>query len=172
MNFVKSMSVGQIVYVLSNKAQAVLPALVVEEHRTRHMSGEEVRWTIQYGPPGQQKTVDSNKLNGELYASLSEVEEAMQARFQEFIASLIGKASSLEQKWYPDLHRQVTASVFEADKLDPESLLEEIDNQPPGALMSVSQNAPVQHMTTQGLQSARDRLKQQMLDEEVEEAHL
>lgn len=165
----KALNVGQVVFVLSNKAQAVLPALVIQEHRTKHLKGEEVTWTIQYGPPGKQKTVESHRIDGELYSTLDEVQKVMNSRFEEFVADLVGKAAQLEQKWYP--RSQVAAQTANSDRLDPEAMMLEVADEQPQVRTSPT---PMRENFSQFSQSRsaeeeRERLKRMMVEDEEEE---
>lgn len=126
----KKLNVGQVVYILSNKAEAVLPALVVKEHKTTHLDGEEINWTVQYGPPTKQKTIESHKIDGELFGTLDEVREVMNLRFREFVESLVDNASILQNKWYPRSPNSPTSSNHSSsggDKLDPGAMIQEME---------------------------------------------
>jgi len=126
----KKLNVGQVVYILSNKAQAVLPALVIKEHRTIHLDAEEVTWTVQYGPPGKQRVIESHKVDGELFGTLEEVRDVMNLRFQEFVQSLIENAASLQNKWYPKTP-SARSQNSTTDRLDPEAMIQEIEGTSP-----------------------------------------
>lgn len=163
----KVLNVGQVVYVLSNKAQAILPALVVQEHRTKHLKGEDVTWTIQYGPPGRQKTVESHKIDGELYSSLNEVQQVMNSNFEKYVAELVEKASAMEQKWYPR-HQLQAGLTNPDDRLDPETMMQEVE-ETYHTTQAPTQFQPTQFQSTpRSAVDARERLKQIMTDDAVD----
>ncbi len=132
----KKLNVGKVVYILSSKAQAVLPALVIKEHRTTHLHGEEVTWTIQYGPPAKQKIIESHKIDGELFGTLEEVRDVMNAQFHDFVESLVDNAFNLQNKWYPQTKQP--QSVSQTEKIDPEDLLKEMEEPSPVSRPQVS----------------------------------
>ena len=51
-------NIGQIIYVLSNKTQTVLPGIVQEEIHYRSLNGENVSYKIAIGPQNKQRIVD------------------------------------------------------------------------------------------------------------------
>lgn len=133
----KKLNVGQVVYILSNKAEAVLPALVVKEHRTTHLHGEEVNWTVSYGPPGKEKTIDSSKIDGELFGTLDEVRDVMSSRFMDYVENLVNNAANLQGKWYP---KSDVPAQTSGDRLDPGAMIQEMEESLPRAPMKVTQN--------------------------------
>lgn len=50
-----TLKIGQIIYVLSNKAQRIIPAIVVEEMTVKKLEGNEVSWKVSVGPTGKEK---------------------------------------------------------------------------------------------------------------------
>ena len=162
----KKLNVGQVVYILSNKAQAVLPALVIKEHRTIHLDAEEVTWTVQYGPPSKQRVIESHKVDGELFGTLEEVRDVMNKRFQDYVENLVENASNLQNKWYPRNASPRPGSSASPDKMDPEMMIQEIEGHNP--------QPPVSHMPSRGPVPQRrifdrEELKQALQADDFEE---
>lgn len=99
-SFVKKFSIGQIVYILYNKNQTILPALVVEEVTKQTLNGTEVSWKFAVGESKQQKIVDLTQINGDVYSSLNEIKQLLTERLNKYIDSIIKSAKDNEHIWY------------------------------------------------------------------------
>ena len=86
MNF----SIGQVIYVLSDKSQTVLPGIVQEEIHHRSLDGEKVSYRIVFGPPNKQRVVDLSTVDGEVYGTLDEVRNVLISRLTAFVDELCG----------------------------------------------------------------------------------
>ena len=73
MNF----SVGQLVYLLTRKDPKVYPALVCEEIKKKSLSGESTSYMIRL-PTDEAKEVELDKLDAEVFTSISEAREKIQ----------------------------------------------------------------------------------------------
>lgn len=132
-----SFRIGEIVYVLSNKTQAIVPALVVEETTINTLKGKKVSWKVAIGPQGpKQKVIESSQLNGDMFPSLKAVEEFLKSRLTKFIDKVVGDAKKNEDSWYGHLKKDEAPSKStpppvppEADEgIDPESLIGDFVN--------------------------------------------
>lgn len=119
-----SLKIGQIIYVLSNKAQKIIPAIVIEEMTVKKLEGNEVSWKVSVGPTGKEKIIDSKRLDGELYASLDEVQGILKERLEQFIQTIVEDASKRADIWYGSKSKIAEQTAAE-DKVDPDSLVEE-----------------------------------------------
>ena len=119
-----SLKIGQIIYGLSNKAQKIIPAIVIEEMIVKKLDGNEVSWKVSVGPTGKEKIIDSKRLDGELYATLDEVQGVLKERLEQFIQTIVEDASKRAEIWYGSKNKIVAQSKNE-DKIDPDSLVEE-----------------------------------------------
>lgn len=119
-----SLKIGQIIYVLSNKAQKIIPAIVIEEMTVKKLDGNEVSWKVSVGPTGKEKIIDSKRLDGELYASLDEVQGILKERLEQFINTIVEDAAKRADVWYGTKSKIAEQSDSE-DKVDPDSLVEE-----------------------------------------------
>jgi hypothetical protein len=119
-----SLSIGQIIYVLSNKTQKIIPAIVVEEMTVKKIDGNETSWKVSVGPQGKEKIIDSKRLDGELYANLDEIQRVMQERLSEFITQIVSDARSRAETWYGQKTKLIQQQVNN-DKIDPNTLFDE-----------------------------------------------
>lgn len=119
-----SLQIGQIIFVLSNKAQKIIPAIVVEEVTIKKLEGNETSWKVSVGPTGKEKIIDSKRLDGELYATLDEVQNVLKQRLEQFIATIVEDAEKRAAVWYGSKSK-IAEQYREEDKIDPNSLIEE-----------------------------------------------
>ena len=119
-----SLQIGQIIYVLSNKAQKIIPAIVVEEVTIKKLDGNETSWKVSVGPQGKEKIIDSKRLDGELYASLDEVQAVLKNKLDEFIVGIVSEAEKRAAEWYGS-KTKLAEQYRDDDKIDPNSLIEE-----------------------------------------------
>ena len=124
-----SLQIGQIIYVLSNKAQKIIPAIVVEEVTIKKLDGNETSWKVSVGPQGKEKIIDSKRLDGELYSTLDEVQSVLKQRLEQFINTIVEDAEKRAAVWYGS-KTKIVEQYREEDKIDPNSLIEE-DISPP-----------------------------------------
>jgi hypothetical protein len=144
----QSFSIGQVVYILSNKGQSLLPAMVVEESIIKSLEGTSSSWKLAIGktnnPEKPQKIVDSTRINGEIYASLDAVHKVLHERLVEFITDLVNSAKRREELWYGTLKQKSNVKKEPAgangeQQYEPEDLIEEIE----GAVVPDGSPAPV-----------------------------
>lgn len=120
-----SLSIGQIIYVLSNKTQKIIPAIVVEEMTVKKIDGNETSWKVSVGPQGKEKIIDSKRLDGELYANLDEIQSVLQERLGEFINQIVSDARNRAETWYGQKTKSIQQQQLINDKIDPNSLIDE-----------------------------------------------
>lgn len=132
----KNFEIGQVVYILSEQAQTILPGMVVEECVVKKLSGNSVSWKVKVGSGDRAKLFDSAKIKGEVYGSLDEVRNVMTHRLSEYVDKISKEAEDRVEKWYgkeiADREKQNTTGTISPpdpdDKLDPELLLNSIEN--------------------------------------------
>ena len=122
-----SLEIGQIIYVLSNKAQKIIPAIVVEEITIKTIEGNQSSWKVSVGPQGKEQTIDSKRLDGELYGSIEEIQGVLRDRLDSFISQIVSDAQKKVSSWYGTKSTAVAALRQEDsnEKVDPESLIDE-----------------------------------------------
>jgi hypothetical protein len=158
-----SLKIGQIIYVLSNKAQKIIPAIVVEEMTVKKLDGNEVSWKVSVGPTGKEKIIDSKRLDGELYASLDEVQNILKERLEQFINTIVEDAAKRADAWYGSKSKIVEQSQNE-DKVDPDSLVEEDIASATPKITEIKKKSPV-ISKAQAAKEARNKLIAAMSEE-------
>lgn len=125
-----SFTIGQIIYVLSDKSQTVLPGIVREEIHHRSIEGEKVSYRVMIGPQGKQRIVDLATVDGEVYGDLSEIREVLIQRLTAFVDDLCNTTSDRVSQWYGGIGRPATSQTSNGEKLDPSVLMNELNTQP------------------------------------------
>jgi hypothetical protein len=133
-------NIGQIIYILSNKSQSVVPAIVAEEdfRKVRKLDGvhEVVNYKLCIGPKDRQRIVSLSQIDGEVYMSLEDIRTHLVQRLTAFVDDLVNTTLGNVQKWYG-----VTANnqVLESSpnetgaelKLDPGDIIHAVNNNIP-----------------------------------------
>jgi hypothetical protein len=169
-----SLSIGQIVYILSDKAQSVVPAIVVEEVIVKKLQGNQVSWKVSIGPKDNNRIVDSNRINGELFHSLEEVRNVLMERFTDFVNNLCSETEKRTETWYGK--RPEFLSSNDEGKIDPENIISSIEDKMNSNLQT-SQSKPKINkeknvfFAKSPQEEARERLKSMLQDDEDEMAN-
>lgn len=135
----KNFEIGQVVYILSEQAQTILPGIVAEEVVIKKLTGNTTSWKVKVGDGDKAKLFDSAKIKGEVYGSLDEVRQVMTKRLNEFIDKLTGEAEMRVEKWYgkeiaarqklAETNPTISTSGTD-DRIDPDILLSTLENNP------------------------------------------
>lgn len=120
-----SYQIGQIIFVLSNKTQTVLPGIVREEIHYRSLDGENVSYKIAIGPANKQRVVDLSSVDGEVYGSLDEVREVLINKLTAFVDDLCATTNERVNQWYSAGNKPVSQPSA-SGRLDPSDLLNEV----------------------------------------------
>lgn len=125
----RNFDIGQVVYILSNKNQKIVPGMIVEEIVVKTLNGNQTTWKISIGPKGKERVVDHTKLDGEIHVSLTEIEDIMRKRLETFLSSLLDEAQQQSYNWYGKVSdtglRKALPTASDIDiKVDPETLVE------------------------------------------------
>lgn len=123
----QSFNIGQIVYVLSDKAEAIVPAIVVEEMVIKKLDGSSVSWKVAVGPPEKKKIVASHELSGDVYTSLEEIKTVMVERLSKFVNDLVENARQRTELWYGKQAEAPHGHMDVNGKIDPASLIDSIE---------------------------------------------
>jgi len=181
--------IGQIVYILSGKGQAIIPAMIVEQMTVQTLDGVRVSWKLAIGaknnPNKPQQVVESDNINGEIFGSLEAVKTALETKLKNFIASITRDAKKRTQVWYGSQIKNAAAKKAAAanpaspaanGKIDPEDLLQDLETD--GSLVEQGMShvaSPVEDQTNLSPEEQKanlqNRLKDMatMTDEELEE---
>ena len=174
MNDKSSLSIGQIVYILSDKAQSVVPAIVVEEVIVKKLQGNQVSWKVSIGPKDNNRIVDSNRINGELFHSLEEVRNVLMERFTDFVNNLCSETEKRTETWYGK--RPEFLSNNDEGKIDPENIISSIEDKM-NSNLQITQSKPKINkeknvfFAKSPQEEARERLKNMLQDDEDEMAN-
>jgi len=141
----RTLSIGEVIYVLSNKTQKVVPAIVVEEVLVKKLDGNQISWKVSVGPPGKERIIDSNRLDGVIYPTLEEIRNELHKRLSVFLDEMISEAEKRVEHWYGKQTAQHRASQGLSedpnDKIDPENLISDIET----PLQPRASRAPMAH---------------------------
>lgn len=145
-----SYSIGQIIYILSNKSQSVVPAIVAEEdfRKVRKLDGvhEVVNYKLCIGPKDRQKTVDLNRIDGEVFISLEDIRSHLIQRLTAFVDDLVNTTQTNVRNWYGVVaNNQVLETPNNGEvgeKFDPEQIINSVNNNVP--LPQPGQHHPLQ----------------------------
>lgn len=132
-------TIGQVIYVLSDKTQTVLPGIVREEIHHRSLDGEKVSYRVAIGPPTKQRVVDLATVDGEVYGDLSEVRNVLISRLTAFVDELCNTTAGRVDQWYGSLNKPPGHVQQPGEKLDPSVLMNEMSQQSPATSYPVQQ---------------------------------
>jgi hypothetical protein len=123
--------IGQVIYVLSNKTQNILPGVVLEKIYYTRLDGESVSYKLAIGPAGRQKILDISRVNGEIFGSLDDIHARMMDQVSAWVDGVCKKAGEQALEWYGERSNlKTTLSNNPADKVDPDDIMNEIAQQP------------------------------------------
>jgi hypothetical protein len=115
-----SLSIGQIVYILSNK-QTIVPAMVIEENTIKTMEGKHISWKLAL-EKGEKQKVSSHeeieKNGGEIFTNFKSIEIELNKRLKAFIQDLINKARETEYNWFGTQTPQIPTEDKPENKID------------------------------------------------------
>lgn len=141
--------IGQIIYLLSEEAEAIVPAIVVEEQVVKKLDGNSISWKVAVGPSNKRKEIDSNNLKGELHTSLEDIREVMTLRLTTFVNNLIDQAKKRTETWYGQHILEKAKDDGSGGKIDPAALMNSIDgsddmflNKKPSTTTLTTQSTP------------------------------
>lgn len=159
-----SFQIGQVIYVLSNKTQTVLPGIVLEEIYHKRIDGDSVSYKIAIGPSNNRKMVDLTKVAGDVYGSLDEIREVLLSKVTAFVDDLCEQTEMKADEWYGNeqtLFANSTNGNQQTDeKIDPATLLKEMNQTIPQQQMQIPQ--PQQRKPT-----ARSKIRNQMAEPDL-----
>ena len=88
------LNVGQVIYLLTNKSSKVYPALVCEEIKKRSLAGETTNYVVRL-PTDDAREVEVDKLDAEIFESVSDAKETMLGRISSEIDSMLEQAVNM-----------------------------------------------------------------------------
>lgn len=168
----KNFEIGQVVYILSEQAQSILPGIIAEEVSIKKLSGNSISWKVKVGQGDKAKLFDSAKIKGDVYGSLDEVRSVMTQRLNEYIDKISSEAQTRVEKWYGkeiserqkiEQGQYMPSSSGHDDRIDPDLLLSSLENTPPTAKFTPEANRAADPKV-----SLRNRLESMVSPEDEE----
>lgn len=133
-----SYTIGQIIYILSNKSQSVVPAIVAEEdfRKVKKLDGvhEVVNYKLTIGPKDRQKTVPLSQIDGEVYVSLEDIRAHLVQRLTSFVDEVVNTTQGNVRNWYGVIaNNQVLESSEQSTtaKFDPGDIVDAVNKNIP-----------------------------------------
>jgi len=130
-------NIGQIIYILSNKSQSVVPAIVAEEdfRTVKKLDGvhEVVNYKLCIGPKDRQKMVELSRIDGEVYTSLEDIRVHMIKQLTDFVDNLVAVTQTNVQNWYGVVanNQILDATDTNGAKFDPEQIIDAVNKNVP-----------------------------------------
>lgn len=105
-----SYAVGQLLYVVRRKENAVIPVRVVEEITRKTLSGNTVDYVVQAGS-SDDSNISLERLlkEGEVFESPEQVVSALSERAKSHISKLVAAAVQKSKQWYAEPEEQPQA---------------------------------------------------------------
>jgi hypothetical protein len=168
-------NMGQIIYILSNKSQAVVPAIVDEQvvRKIRKADGihEVVSYKLCIGPKDRQQVVDLAKIDGEVFDSLESIRDVLVERLTGFVDDLVKTTQKNVLNWYGIATDNQLVETIRGDqtpegKFDPAQLVHAVNNNIPihgGSVtahsLQLQQPMPTQQQGINPHMSVRDNIR-------------
>lgn len=134
-------NIGQIIYILSNKSQSVIPAIIAEEdtRKVRKLDGivEVVNYKLNIGPKDRQRTMDLSRIDGEVFVSLEDIRSTLVERLTQFVEELVKTTTGQVHSWYgitadnQVLDNQGPTHPGSGEKFDPAQIIDAVNNNTP-----------------------------------------
>jgi hypothetical protein len=93
-------SVGDVVYVISNKKRNVVPVQVVEQIVRRSLEGESVSFKVSLPGRDKSETIDLHGIDGSVYKTLGDARRYLYDQASEAINSLLATAGEVSKKHF------------------------------------------------------------------------
>lgn len=154
---------GQTIFILSNKSQSVVPAVITEEFVHKKLNGNVVTYKVAIGPVSKQKIVDLEKIDGEVFTSLDDIRTTLINRLTAFVNELVSSTEERVKHWYGNASNPAVvqeANKGSSDKIDPQSFLE------PSAIQPA---APIKQSESKQQNMLREQLRKATGADELEE---
>jgi hypothetical protein len=120
-----TLQMGHTIYIVSNKDQKIIPAIVQEETLHRTMQGETMAYKIAVGPKTALKVFDLAKIDGEVFGSLEEVRQTLSQRLIDFVNKTCETAAERARQWYGDGEGTESYAGEPDTKINPSAFLNE-----------------------------------------------
>ncbi len=114
--------VGQVLFVVLNKRPQIIPVQVIEQVVRRSLQGEEVQYSVNVPTKDGDKTFELSGLDGIVYTSIDEVQDAMLANASSTILDMTQKAAAIAQKRFKHKSPEESPLPINANQENGESM--------------------------------------------------
>jgi hypothetical protein len=90
--------VGQVLFIILNKKQQVIPVQVTEQVVRRSLNGEEISYSVSVPNRGENRVIELDSIDGEVFESIKEVQATMFEHANYVITTITDKAISVAEK--------------------------------------------------------------------------
>lgn len=90
--------VGQIIYVISQETDHIVPMQVCEEVRRKTINGEEVQYLVRSGP--QHEVFNAKDIKGDVFINLETARQHLAAKFERWIEKQVEWTVTSQKAWY------------------------------------------------------------------------
>lgn len=91
--------VGQVIFLVSEEQNKVLPFQIVEEITRKTLNGDEVQYKVVFGVD-QSKTKILSELKGEIFTTLDDVKAHLMKNVSAWVLAQLERAKTAAQTWY------------------------------------------------------------------------
>ena len=108
--------VGQVLFIILNKKQQVIPVQVTEQIVRRTLNGEEISYTVSIPAREGLKPMTLEQIDGEVFTSIDQVKERMFENATEVINAITEKAGAVAKNrfdYQPELNEHNDSSSVE-----------------------------------------------------------
>ena len=113
-------NVGQVLYVILNKKQKVLPVQVVEQVVRRSLQGEETQYSVTVPSRTGPKSYNLHDLDGEIHESVESARDSLTEHANQSITNIIENARKIASHSF-DTSPIVDDVLFDPEAADAES---------------------------------------------------
>lgn len=91
--------VGQIIYVLTEESDHIVPMQICEEIRRRTVEGEQVTYLVRSGPD-QKGTFRMDEIKGRVFNTIDQVKVHLQNNFIQWLEKQVEWTLTNQRAWY------------------------------------------------------------------------
>lgn len=122
-------SVGDVVYIVSNKKRQVLPAQVIEQINRKTLAGEQIQYQVLIAGATVPVDLDSLSAVGKIFSSLNDVRSSLYRQAELAIAQVLEDAGNLARDHFANrTERGESEQELDGDSLSTESEDDPITN--------------------------------------------
>jgi len=109
--------VGQVLFIILNKKQQVIPVQVTEQVVRRSLSGEEISYSVSVPNREENRVIELDSIDGEVFESIKEVQTTMFEHANYVITTITDKAISVAEKRFDYTSQESSIGINEFPSL-------------------------------------------------------